>query len=321
MGHSMVGSRFSIQTLLIFAAILQIVWGLVPSASKFVISEIPVELYITLRWTISGLILLIAVFLQSRPSLKLQKEAVYVALLGIGGYALASFGTLYGLKIGGVTNFALMGSLSPIITSAVAIFFLKERPARLFFVALPFCASGLVLLIVGKHQISSWNVALLSSALILGATFFEAVIFVFSKKMKSYFSSIQYLAISQIAAAGFMWTLQATFLDQSHLIQNLSTRGWMAAVFVSVVACVLCYAVLYWLLNYIDGHRLALFDGLHTLSAVIFGYILFNESLNFMMIAGGTFLLTGLVLGNLPRNGPKVSRAQTPQTPKLAVSE
>ena len=34
---------------LLIAAVLQIVWGLVPSASKSNIDEIPVELYIAIR--------------------------------------------------------------------------------------------------------------------------------------------------------------------------------------------------------------------------------------------------------------------------------
>jgi hypothetical protein len=36
---------------LLIAGILQIVWGFDPAASKYVIDEIPVELYIALRWT------------------------------------------------------------------------------------------------------------------------------------------------------------------------------------------------------------------------------------------------------------------------------
>ena len=46
---------------LFIALALQIVWGLVPAASKLVIDEIPVELYIALRWTISGAIFAIFV--------------------------------------------------------------------------------------------------------------------------------------------------------------------------------------------------------------------------------------------------------------------
>jgi len=290
----------SIKTLILIATILQVVWGLVPSASKLVIGEIPVELYISLRWTISGLIFLIWISFHTGWSELFKKQTVWVSLLGIGGYALASFGTLYGLKIGGVTNFALMGALNPIVTSAVAIMVLRERPTKLFYVALPLCVSGLLLLVLGKHQISSWEVALSSSALIIGAALLEAIIFVFSKRLKLHFSSIQYLTISQLSAAVFMWILQAGVYQQLNSLQNLSSRGWIAAIFVSVVACVLCYSVLYWLLNYLDGHRLALFDGLHTISATLFGFLFFNEILNGLMLFGGILLLTGLVLGNLP---------------------
>jgi drug/metabolite transporter (DMT)-like permease len=291
--------KFSTNILLTIAAILQIVWGLVPSASKLVIAEIPVELYIAIRWTISGLTFFAVILFTSNWPRFLQWETLWVAVLGISSYSLASFGTLYGLKIGGVTNFALMGAINPIITSLVAIIVLKEKPSLLFCFALPLCVTGLFILVAGKHRISSWEVAISSSVLIIGAAFLEALIFVFSKKLKPHFSSVQYLAISQLSAAIFMWGLQAGIFHQIHAIQNLTASGWMAAVFVSVVACVLCYSTLYWLLNHIDGHRLALFDGLHTLSATLFGFLLFHEVINAQMAIGGFLLMTGLVLGNL----------------------
>lgn len=110
------------------------------------------------------------------------------------------------------------------------------------------------MLVFGKHQISSWNIAITSSALIIGAAFLEALTFVFSKKLKVHFTAIQYLAISQLAAALFMWILQFGVFHQVHLMSGISINAWIAAIFVSVVACVLCYSMLYWLLNYIAGN-------------------------------------------------------------------
>lgn len=291
----------STQKFLIIAAILQIIWGLVPSASQFVIEEIPVELYIAIRWTVSGLIfggfLIVKRIWKNVSAL----DMISVSGLGILGYGIASFGTLYGLKVGGVTNFALMGALSPVISSLIAIVVLRERPEKIFFISLPVAVFGLFLLVIGKYQISSWSVAGMSAGLILGAYVLEALIFVYSKKFKSKMHVAQYLAVSQIATAIFMWLLQFSVFKQIDLVSNLSIKGISAAIFVSVVACVLCYAVLYWLLNYIDGHRLALFDGFHTLSATLFGYLLFHEPLRPLMIVGGVFILIGLIGGNLPR--------------------
>lgn len=274
------------------AAILQLVWGAVPAASKFVIDEIPIELYIALRWTISGLIFVAFLFLTRTWQKIAFKDMWMVTVLGVLGY---------GLKMGGVSNFALMGALSPVITSIVAIWILSERPSKLFFFALPISFFGLVLLVIGKYQVSSFSVAGASAACIVGGYLLEAFVFVFSKRFKSKINVFQYLAIAQIATALFMWALQFSLLKQTSSLQNLTVRGFSAAVFVSVVACVLCYAVLYWLLNHIDGHRLALFDGFHTLSATLFGVLVFNDVIKPLMLVGGFFILTGLVVGNMPK--------------------
>lgn len=281
------------------AASLQIIWGVLPSASAIVITEIPVELFISLRWTISGT--LIALYLLSlgdwRP---VTFEYLFgTAVLGVLGYGVGSLGALYGLKIGGVVNFALMGSLSPVITATAAIFLLKEKPKKSYYFALPLCFMGLLLVIIGKHEISTITIASYSALLILGANFLDAFIIVFSKKFQLYLSSLQYLAIAQLSASIFMWTVQLTWLHQTKSIENLSQKGWISLLIVSIVACFLCYAILCWLLTKIDGHRLALFDSLHVLSGVIFGYLFLNEQIHLSMIVGGVFLIIGLLIATL----------------------
>jgi drug/metabolite transporter (DMT)-like permease len=129
----------------------------------------------------------------------------------------------------------------------------------------------------------------------------EALVFAFSKKFEAKMSAAQYLAIAQIAAAVVMWFCQGIYLRQTSQLDHLTIKGIAATGFVSIVACVLCYAVIYWLLNHIDGHRRALFDGFHTLSATFFGYILFEEPIRALMFVGGMLILAGLVTGNLPR--------------------
>jgi drug/metabolite transporter (DMT)-like permease len=292
------------------AAILQIVWGLTPSASRLVIEEIPVELYITIRWSISGIIFSLYLFLTKTWKKIEFADIGFISLLGLLGYGVASFGTLYGLKLGGVTNFALMAALSPIISSLMSVLILKERPQKIFILSLIISILGLVLLLVGKYQISSFSIAGYSALLILMAYICEALVFVYSKKFKRKMDAPQYLAIAQIATAGFMWILQGTTFHQLSQLANLTSKGLGGIIFVSIVACVLCYAVLYWLLNHFDGHKLALFDGLHTLSAVFFGYLFFQEEIRWMMIVGGFLILLALVSGNLPQ---KKTAAEIPE--------
>ncbi|OYZ22285.1 MAG: hypothetical protein B7Y39_07735 [Bdellovibrio sp. 28-41-41] len=301
--HSIAPSKtdFPINTLLIIAVVLQITWGLVPSASKIVIEEIPVELYVALRWTLSGFIFISYLsFTKSWKKIS-RSDFLSVAGLGILGYGVASLGTLYGLKIGGVSNFALLSALGPVVISSVSILILKERPNRWFYIALPLCVAGLALLVMGKYQVSTLQIAGYSALAIITGYTMEAIVFVFSKRFKAKMPITQYLGIAQCAAAFTFWVLQASYFGQFEQVHQLTQRGLLAALFVAIVACVLCYAVLYWLLSYIDGHKLALFDGIHAVSASVFGYFLFQEPLTPLMLLGGVLIFSGLVVGTLKK--------------------
>lgn len=293
-----VEKRLKLRNYFLIAAVLQIVWGLVPSASKMVLDEIPVELYVALRWSISGVIFTAYLILTKSWKPLSRRDFFSVSLLGLLGYGAASFGTLYGLKTGGVTNFALMSAMGPVIMALASIWILKEKPAKLFYFALPCSVFGLLCLMIGKAEISSFQIAGLSALFVLGGYALEAVVFVSSRSFKSKMNIAQYLAVAQLSAAGFLWILQISVFHQTSQLTQLSTRGLAAALFVSIVACVLCYAVLYWLLRYLDGHRLALFEGIHALSATFFGTLIFGEQLTFLMLTGGALILIGLVAGN-----------------------
>jgi drug/metabolite transporter (DMT)-like permease len=282
---------------LVAAALLQLVWGIVPSASNLVITQIPIELYIALRWSISGFIFLIAVLITEKPTVIFKKSSLLVAMLGVLGYGVGSLGTLYGLKIGGVVNFALASSISPVLTSLVSILFLAERPQKKFWIALPISIAGSLLLVLGKHEISSWKIALTSFALILIAYLFEAVVFVFSKRLYTTHSRTAYLAIAQLSAAVSMWLAQIFFFHQTSALDHLNPQGWQAAIFVSVVACVGCYFVLHWLILHVQGHQLSLFEGIHGISATFFGILFFHDPFNPLMILGGIFILGGMGVG------------------------
>lgn len=265
------------------------------------ISEIPVELYVALRWSVSGAIFAAYLFATRGWRAVSRRDLGFVSLLGVLGYGVASILFLYGLKLGGVVNFALVGALGPAITSTLAIVLLRERPQPLYFIGLPLCIVGLLLLTIGKYQVSSLSVAGWSAVLILGAGFLEALVFLFSRRFKERMPLTQYLALAQWACASFMWIAQGVVFHQTAALGGLSARGWGALIFVSVVACVLCYVVLYWLLRHIDGHRLALFDVFHALSATLFGAWFYAEPLSALMGAGGVLILFGLVAGNWPR--------------------
>jgi drug/metabolite transporter (DMT)-like permease len=276
----------------ILAAMVQLLWSGTPSASKFVLEHLSLETYIALRWTLSGLLLLALAALTQKPFPSLR-EVPRLAVLGIAAYALASVSGLYGLKLGGVVHFALVSSLSPLIRALLSITLLKERPAPTFWISIGMCILGLWLVTGGKMETAGGYVALGSTGAILFGYVLESLAFVYSKRWRMHHPLLVYLAILQLSAGLTMWPFA---IARGPLALNQPVRVWAALLFVAVISCVICYAIYYWLLRRIEGHRLAIFDGLHSVFAAILGYWLFGESITPLAGLGGAFLIGAMVL-------------------------
>lgn len=281
-------------TVIALATLLQLIWGLTPSASHAVLEFLPVETYSAIRYSISGLIFLAyTVRIQGRFMLR-RADIPAIALIGVLAYAINSLGTLYGLRLGGVLNFALASSCNTVIMALVAIVVLRERFDRWLVAACALSLGGGVFLALGKYALSGFEVAFGSLALILIAYVLEAFGFVFSKKLRERVPLTEYLTVAQLAAGAFMWFLCFTKGQSPAAVFALPTHALASLAFVCLVSCCLCYFLLYWLLNFMEGSRLAFFDCFHTLSAAAFGVIFFDDPLNAKMLLGG-ILLTGSV--------------------------
>jgi len=273
------------------AMMVQLVWGITPTASRIVLDYLPVEVYSAIRYTFAGLaFLLITRFRYKRFSVQRPMLPKLVGL-GVLAYAVDSIGTLYGLKIGGVLSFALASSLNALITSLVSLVVLREKAGKGFFLAVALSVLGGLLLFLGKAQTSTAQVAGLSLFLIWAAYVFEALGFAYSRRYRAVIPLEEYLGILQFSA-GLVMILVCILSGQSAGgILQMPPRGWLALGFVCIVACGVCYFLLYWLLNFIEGHRLAFFDAFHTVSAAILGILLFGDPYNAKMILGGLCLL------------------------------
>lgn len=276
------------------AALIQLVWGLTPSASRLILDYLPVEIYSAIRYTFAGMLFLVVA--RIRHSRWTASREILPKLIGLGivAYALDSLCTLYGLKIGGVLSFSLASSLNAMITAVVSIYFLKEKVGSRFYAALALSVGGGVFLFWGKAGVSSAQVAGVSLLLIWMAYVFEAMGFVFSRKLRGQVPLEEYLGILQLSGGLFMWGVCLALGRSPVGVTEMPPMAWAALAFVCCIACGVCYFLLYWLLNFVEGHRLAFFDCFHTLSAAVFSVLFFDDPYNWRMVAGGCLLLTSV---------------------------
>jgi len=276
------------------AVVIQLVWGFTPSASKVVLDYLPVEVYSAIRYSFSGILfLLIARYRNGRLVVE-PRMLPRLIFLGILAYGLDSLGTLYGLKIGGVLSFALASSLNALITSLISLAVLKEKVTPGYLVAIFLSVLGGLLLFLGKAEAANFRIAGLSLLLIWLAYVCEALGFAYSRRYKAHLPLEEYLGVLQVSAGIFMTGVSILAGRSAEGIFHMPPVAWASLAFVCLIACGVCYFLLYWLLNFIDGHRLAFFDAFHTLSAAVLGVVLFHDPYNFKMALGGFLLLAAV---------------------------
>jgi drug/metabolite transporter (DMT)-like permease len=281
----------------LLAALIQAIWGLTPSASRVVLESLSVDVFVALRFSISALIFCTLLLVKRTWKPLRLKTFVQLAVIGIFTFGIASFLTLTGLKMGGVVNFALASSMSPLLVGFLSHFVLKERLTKWFFASLPFYGIGILFLAYGKGVLSGSSIAWTSLLVITSAYLCEGIGFIFSKKVSASVPLLQYMAILQFFGSAFAWGVVIWSGHEIHL-ESLHSVQWLSLTFVSTISCCLLFLSWYWLLHFIQAHRLGFFEAFHVLSAALFGYILFNEPWNYWMVCGGGLLLMSVILVN-----------------------
>jgi drug/metabolite transporter (DMT)-like permease len=279
------------------AIITQLVASTIPSASKLVVNSFAVEPYIALRWSISAIAFGILLIISKVRCVWEPRLIAKVSALGLGGYMFGSLGTLYAVKIGGVSFFALLTLLSPLIVVALSPIVLKEQISKNTWIALGIALIGLTLMVKGKIEVLSMPSAIAATALVIAAYTSDSLTFLYSKPFQAKLPLLQYLFAAQAAAAVSMWLVSFAMYPLEQLIPP-DFEVWAAIVYVALVSCVGIYFVWYWLLKHLQGQQLGVLQYLHGVAAALLGVLIFNEELSRPMIAGSLLLLLSILIAS-----------------------
>jgi drug/metabolite transporter (DMT)-like permease len=284
----------------LLAIITQLVASTVPSASKLVLNNFPVEPYIALRWTISALIFGLLLFIRKEKCNWSLRLIAKISALGLGGYVLASLGTLYAVKIGGVSFFGLLTLLSPLIVVALSPLVLNERIHRNTWFALAMAIVGIIIMVNGKFVVSSLFSAIAATLLVLMAYTFDTLTLLYSKPFRSQVSLIQYLFVAQSAAAIVMWVASLMMYSPVEMLPSQS-EVWAAILYVAVVSCVGIFFVWYWLLKHLQGQQLGVLQYFHGIAAAGLGALLFDEAITLQMLVGSLVLFASILIVSISK--------------------
>ena len=291
--------------MLIFYVLLVLIWSTGFIIGKFIVGLIDPNVYLTIRFTAVALLffVLAKALKRSFPVRKdLPKHFLAGTLLNAFYLSLAYIALAQGLPAG---IMALIGALQPLLVTCLALVLIKERTSLLGMIGMLIAISGLLLVISpsltsdGSASFSPW-LALLGGAGVLSL----ALGSVYQKMSIADSDIVSAMAVQNFAAA----VVSGAFALA--LGEHLFVVSWQSFALVAWGVLVLsCGGVflLVWLLRKTPATRVSTLMLLVPPLAAIEGYLLFNESLSPLQIAGIIVTLSGVLLSRLtwPLTWPK----------------
>jgi drug/metabolite transporter (DMT)-like permease len=268
-----------------------LVWGATFIVVKNAVVDIPVLLFLAIRFSIAALVLaLIFGFRKDRPPLRGSLPGgIAAGFFLFSGYALQTHGLAQttAAKTGFIT-----GLYIPLVPILSALVYRKvPQIAELIGVGLAFTGTALMTI---QKDIFSIN---RGDLLVACAAFLYAChIVVLGRFSKT--GDVGWLAVTQIATAAVLAWLTCGVTRPVGIVR-WTTAVWFALAVTSLLCTAFAFSVQTWAQKYTSATRTALIFSLEPLFAWLAAYIAAGEVLTARSIAGAALILAGVFFAEL----------------------
>jgi drug/metabolite transporter (DMT)-like permease len=281
------------------------IWGATFIAGRIASAEIAPASAAFWRYVLASLAIGLAQLLIAGrlPRLSLRQWAG-VALGGATGVAAYNLFFMFGLQTVPASRAALIVALNPAVTFVGATLLFGERPS-------PAQAAGVALALVGAAVVIGHGnpLALFAGGLAAG----DAVVFgcVLSWSSYTLIGKRILTGLTPLGATAYASFIGTTILGVVAWVLPpplsvgiappvASTAAWLALGFLGVFGTAVAFVWFYDGVRALGPSRAAVFINLVPVAAVLLGYLLLNESLEWPMLTGGALTVAGVWLINQP---------------------
>lgn len=197
----------------------------------------------------------------------------------------------YGLKYTSVANATVLTNLTPVVVTAVAWIFLKQRPRGLFLAAVALAVAGAWVMASAKGGGPGIN-PLLGDVLSLMTAVWYALYFLAVSDARQRDGAIRVMFWSTLVCAPL---LAAIALGMGEDMLPRSAGGWAACVGLGLVH-VAGQGSIAWALGRLPAALTAVVVLVQPVVAALLGWVLFAEAMGPWQAAGAAIALSGVVL-------------------------
>lgn len=273
-----------------------ILFGTAAVPAKTALERVPPFVVAELRWIVAlGLILAV---LQRRGERPVVNRNTW--LLGLTGLALFYFFYSYGLRHTTAANATLISGGTPVMVALLAALFLGER------VTLP-KALGIAASLIGIVAIvgagTGLDASLTGNLLILGSAVSWAFYTVLGRHAFSAGSSLAMLA--GIAVAGLIIMAPvAVYESYREGLSQIRALDLLLVFYLAIGPSFVAYVLIGYALTHLEASQAAIYGNVMPFAGALAGYVFLDEQVGVWHIAGGAFIVLGVVLATRTASSP-----------------
>jgi drug/metabolite transporter (DMT)-like permease len=276
-----------------FLALAMVLVGSTVIASKIIAAGLPPFTATALRFAVAFPIFLVLMRLTRTRWPKLDRAA-WILLVLQAGAGSVGYTTLLisGLKLTSATDAgAIIGTL-PVVSAAIAILLLGERPHRFTLIAIVLATAGVVTIALRPGESGAHS--LTGNALIFAAVACEGLFILLNKRLKT---PIPPLALSTLMTGLGLAVSFIPALFEMPWTGGMTIGSFWAVIYYAIVPTVGGFLLWYAGSARVSGAEASLFTAMAPVSAVIFAIIFLGESVSQNQIIGIACVL--LAVGGL----------------------
>lgn len=198
----------------------------------------------------------------------------------------------YSIHFTSVANATVLTNLTPVVVTAAAWIFLKQRPAKLFVAAVALAVAGAWMMAIGRGVHAPGANPPLGDALALTTAVWYALYFLAISAARRSVGATRVMFWSSVASAPLL-LVAAVALGEN--VFPLTLGGWAAVVGLGVMH-VAGQGSIAWALGRLPAATASVVVLIQPVVAAILGWLLFAEALGPVQALGGAIALFGVVL-------------------------
>jgi drug/metabolite transporter (DMT)-like permease len=278
-----------------FLGVVVLTWGINFGIVKSAYQDLPPVLFAAIRFTISGILVLILTLWREKGLWIGGKDVARVVVVGGMGIGFYQIFWSLGLNATSASNSALILSTQPLLGALYMDLIKKEVTETRRYPGMLLALAGVILVILKPtaHLHFSldtlWGDLITLMAGISSTIFFSA----WSKPLLKVYSPMRLMGYCMMIGASILW-IAAFFVPHSISWGQMGAKGWWSlgyAIFFSGVLGHICW---YEGIKQIGVAKSMVYLYFIPICAVLFNYFLMGEEIFFQQILGGGLILLGV---------------------------